>query len=55
VNEGAERTHPRDWPARRGYKVRELECDVEVSSRSRSHSAPYNDSARARLPTTGLG
>ncbi|KAJ7821798.1 hypothetical protein B0H13DRAFT_2681952 [Mycena leptocephala] len=40
LNEGAERAHPRDWPTRRGYEVRELERDREVSSRSRSHSAP---------------
>ncbi|KAJ7818562.1 hypothetical protein B0H13DRAFT_2455033 [Mycena leptocephala] len=30
VNEGAERAHPRDWPTRRRYEVRDLERDVDV-------------------------
>ncbi|KAJ7827717.1 hypothetical protein B0H13DRAFT_2680356 [Mycena leptocephala] len=59
-NGGAERAHTRDWSARRGYEVRELEhgCqrDVEVHPRSRSASStrtrlPSPDSTRARLPT----
>jgi hypothetical protein len=63
VNEGAERAHPCDWPARRSYEVRELEHgyrrDVEVHPRSRSASStrtrlPSLDSTRARLPTTGF-
>jgi hypothetical protein len=45
-NEGAERAHPRDWPARCGYEVRELDRhDGEVYSRSRSVS-----STRTRVP-----
>ncbi|KAJ7840235.1 hypothetical protein B0H13DRAFT_151807 [Mycena leptocephala] len=45
-NEGAERAHPRDWPARCGYEVRELDRhDGEVYSRSRSAS-----STRTRVP-----
>ncbi|KAJ7872902.1 hypothetical protein B0H13DRAFT_1026270 [Mycena leptocephala] len=44
--EGTECAHPRDWPARCGYEVRELDRhDGEVYSRSRSAS-----STRTRVP-----
>jgi hypothetical protein len=63
VNEGAERAYTRDWPARHGCEVRELEHgyrgDVEVHPRSRSASSTRTrlrspDSTRTRIPTTGL-
>ncbi|KAJ7909762.1 hypothetical protein B0H13DRAFT_2330017 [Mycena leptocephala] len=64
--EGAKRAHPHDWPARRGYEVRELDqCDGEayscmcVTSPTRTRLLSPG-SARARLPMTvfrrwGLG
>ncbi|KAJ7874607.1 hypothetical protein B0H13DRAFT_2669050 [Mycena leptocephala] len=54
---GAERAHTHDWPARRGYEVRELERDVDVfalaltpSSRLYSCSDSYD-----RIRMTGIG
>jgi hypothetical protein len=48
-NEGAERVHPRDCPAHRGYEVHELErgyrCNREVYSRM-----CVTSSTRTRLP-----